>query len=1259
MQSVMDIEKIKQQLTTLIYSQSNIINEEQPFEKYVAKCRKNNINNEETVVQPFTISFLKILNYFNQHNLTIEEEQQGNKPDFYSDTFILECKSSRYDDFSKRVDRIESPKEQLERYLKSREFQREYGILFSLDRLEVFKLVDGDLEKLDHLSFSLINVLGNDISNFEKFVNTFYVKPISKDQKIKIIAETEKEDLITIEPKVFNKVLKSLIKDISIELQEKFIALPKENDETRLIKSKVCHLKKQMDLSSTEEAEQEFISQTSYIVLARILLTKCWEDMELIKPPNTYNGGFKKYIQDYNEKIEEVYEKALNKSQDIYYLFNPNNPYLLIDLSEDLIIDILFDICKYDFRTLDYDILGYIYEDYLDIEHRKKFGQYYTPPSIVNLILDRVGYVPEKNRFLTDDILDPASGSGTFLLNAVNRVLDSKQDGAEHPIKYKKQIENHIYGSELMLFPYLISEINILIQISPILKDVIDQGRKLNVFHVFPNNSFNLVDKSLITRLFDIEEDEIKGNKLMDPAVIERKRPKLNELQHKHDFKFVVGNPPYVANDTNPELFREMRELFTFCEETYHNKMDLFYWFIILGILKLREGGKLGFITTRYWIDKGAKTGVETLKEYILNNCYLREVIDLRNVTVFPSATGQENIVFVLQKIGDEIEDDFISIFRIQPRPPKADCTLTNCIFEKGFCKNDQEYLECLCSRESEWDKLLDNPNSNLGTYIKAFKSARKTSDLNYNRSWDIFYPGEGFIKDIMDNIWKSCKRDITKKDGLGITHTEEDVIKFVNDFFILRVGVMTTADEYFVLNDSDLNIDNERYLIKLQDSISISRSKKEEVLEELDGVIDSEGYIWLELNEIEKSRLINLYKTPSVYRHGLNISKYQGKLIFFEDESLYHECPSLVKYLEQFKEEIEQKLKDYDELTPKRPNKWITVRRGGIIRLPDYKDRNLYKYYQDKPKIFYNYRVGNDNIFGYTNNSMIATTDMYFFHKFGEKISIFYILAYLNSKLITFYFKERPIELMRQKTNVENDIPIFIPRDDNEKLLKRYIIIKERRLTKKLQLLEKLYRTRGFHFEITQERFKEVSIDLQKYMENVSMHTFDDLSYKLSSNIDIEEIDRKNFPIFISNRYGTENISSFQEKVHNSDVIFIYGSLEIQVNQKYYENVRIMLESYIDFTESPKFSELLSLKVPNERVLEVYKIQKERLESKLTQITADDKLLIESSIESILKNGLSGEITKINSIREILHFIDMAFIKMIAPDYKDHILTY
>ncbi|KKM06498.1 hypothetical protein LCGC14_1743370 [marine sediment metagenome] len=94
-------------------------------------------------------------------------------------------------------------------------------------------------------------------------------------------------------------------------LESRFIEIDEKNDDKILVRAKICQIKKQMDLKSTEIAEKEYLSQTSYIILARIILTKCWEDLGLIDPPNTYNGGFKKYIQEYNEKnwIQEYNEK--------------------------------------------------------------------------------------------------------------------------------------------------------------------------------------------------------------------------------------------------------------------------------------------------------------------------------------------------------------------------------------------------------------------------------------------------------------------------------------------------------------------------------------------------------------------------------------------------------------------------------------------------------------------------------------------------------------------------------------------------------------------------------------------------------------------------------------------------------------------------------------------------------------------------------------------------------------------------------------
>ena len=96
----MDTNQICEEILTLLKSQTNIIDSTHSFRQYVSNCQRKGLNNEESVVQPFAISLLKSLNYINQHNLIIEEVQKGNKPDFHSKYFILECKSTKYKIFS-------------------------------------------------------------------------------------------------------------------------------------------------------------------------------------------------------------------------------------------------------------------------------------------------------------------------------------------------------------------------------------------------------------------------------------------------------------------------------------------------------------------------------------------------------------------------------------------------------------------------------------------------------------------------------------------------------------------------------------------------------------------------------------------------------------------------------------------------------------------------------------------------------------------------------------------------------------------------------------------------------------------------------------------------------------------------------------------------------------------------------------------------------------------------------------------------------
>jgi type I restriction enzyme M protein len=111
------------------------------------------------------------------------------------------------------------------------------------------------------------------------------------------------------------------------------------------------------------------------------------------------------------------------------WLFKDDTNYSWYRPSKSVLIDLLYEFGQYDFSELDRDILGTIYEHYLDRQDRKNKGQYYTPLEVVDFIWDRVGFKDDNSFFnwkngnrLAKLIYDCASGSGSFLVEAARRI---------------------------------------------------------------------------------------------------------------------------------------------------------------------------------------------------------------------------------------------------------------------------------------------------------------------------------------------------------------------------------------------------------------------------------------------------------------------------------------------------------------------------------------------------------------------------------------------------------------------------------------------------------------------------------------------------------------------------------------------------------------------------------------------------------------------------------------------------------------------
>lgn len=104
--------------------------------------------------------------------------------------------------------------------------------------------------------------------------------------------------------------------------------------------------------------------------------------------------------------------------------------------SGEQLVDRIFDeVAKYDWRRRGRDVMRTVYEGLISREHRKAYGEYYTPDWLAEAVVESVldepwiaslikSYQQDGNRKLPPGrgVLDPACGSGTFLFHAAQRI---------------------------------------------------------------------------------------------------------------------------------------------------------------------------------------------------------------------------------------------------------------------------------------------------------------------------------------------------------------------------------------------------------------------------------------------------------------------------------------------------------------------------------------------------------------------------------------------------------------------------------------------------------------------------------------------------------------------------------------------------------------------------------------------------------------------------------------------------------------------
>ena len=375
-----------------------------------------------------------------------------------------------------------------------------------------------------------------------------------------------------------------------------------------------------------------------------------------------FNGEFFKqkipesiYFKDKRDKnfFSERYQYSrLKKEIKGNYIESTLAPY---DNSLNPIIKNLLIMASFDFNTeVNVNILGHIFEQSISAiedlksdktSRRKKEGIFYTPEYITDYICRNtiIPYLSEKGvsevpklikeyaenievlekKFKGMKILDPACGSGAFLIKATDIMLEIfkaiqefKQQEGEYEAQNGLKKKSNKKGQLVLAKWNEESEAREIIEHSIYGVDINEESVDITKLSLF----LKMARKK--RKLTNLTNNIKQGNSLIDDEKVDRKLAFDWDKEFPFKFDVVIGNPPWGALFGNEE-----KEYLKNKYVVKNGEVESYAYFIelCLGDI-LKEDGLTGLITPNTWLylDK-----YMPLRENILNNNNIITFVEL------------------------------------------------------------------------------------------------------------------------------------------------------------------------------------------------------------------------------------------------------------------------------------------------------------------------------------------------------------------------------------------------------------------------------------------------------------------------------------------------------------------------------------------------------------------------------------------------------------------------------------------------------
>jgi len=236
-----------------------------------------------------------------------------------------------------------------------------------------------------------------------------------------------------------------------------------------------------------------------------------------------FNGSvFDKTIKQERHKIDEEHIRILQRFLNVEELPTGQQ---------------IFDFWAYNFEVIPVETISSIYEEFLaaeDEEEQRKSGAYYTPKHLAEMVVD---VAVENQSLLNKRILDPACGSGIFLVIVFNRIAEQwrrQNPRAQNKTRAESLLEiikNQLCGIDLKETACRIACFSLYLAF-------LDQLKPREI------RELEKIRGKVLDNFLVLRNDPQKNNE--SPVIFERNFFDT-DLPIEGPFDIIIGNPPWVS----------------------------------------------------------------------------------------------------------------------------------------------------------------------------------------------------------------------------------------------------------------------------------------------------------------------------------------------------------------------------------------------------------------------------------------------------------------------------------------------------------------------------------------------------------------------------------------------------------------------------------------------------------------------------------------------------------------------------------------